>query len=175
MIHLNKLKSRTAAPATLRLQKDINELELPHNIKTDFDNVNNLHDINIELTPEQGPYANGTFRFKMEIPMSYPHDPPKLKCIQIIYHPNIDTEGNVCLNVLRADWNPVLGLQSVLFGLLMLFHEPNPLDPLNKEAAQQMRESMELYLRTVKDTMRGRYFQGTQYDRVIKGRDYYYD
>eukprot|EP00834_Sanchytrium_tribonematis_P003920 NODE_170_length_14437_cov_1.447273.p10 type:complete len:177 gc:universal NODE_170_length_14437_cov_1.447273:5027-4497(-) len=176
MIHLQKLKNRSSSPATLRLQKDINELELPPNIKTDFANVNNLHDISVEISPTQGPYQNGTFTFKMEIPMSYPHDPPKLKCTQTIYHPNIDIEGSVCLNVLRADWNPVLGLQSVLFGLLMLFHEPNPLDPLNKDAAQQMRESMDQYLRTVKDTMRGRFYQGVQYTSVYKGRNnYYYD
>jgi ubiquitin-protein ligase len=38
-----------------------------------------------------------------------------------IYHPNIDTDGKVCLNILRADWMPVLNLGSVVFGLLTLF------------------------------------------------------
>ncbi|XP_010221095.1 PREDICTED: charged multivesicular body protein 2a, partial [Tinamus guttatus] len=32
----------------------------------------------------------------------YPHDPPKVKCETMVYHPNIDLEGNVCLNILRS-------------------------------------------------------------------------
>jgi ubiquitin-conjugating enzyme E2 M len=54
-------------------------------------------------------------------------------CIQV-YHPNIDWDGHVCLNILRQDWMPVLSLGSVVFGLMTLFLEPNPDDPLNKGA-----------------------------------------
>jgi len=49
-----------------------------------------------------------------------------------IYHPNVDLEGNVCLNILREDWKPVLNLTSVMVGLQYLFLEPNADDPLNK-------------------------------------------
>jgi ubiquitin-protein ligase len=49
-----------------------------------------------------------------------------------IYHPNVDLEGNVCLNILREDWKPVLNLNSVMVGLQYLFLEPNADDPLNK-------------------------------------------
>lgn len=52
--------------------------------------------------------------------------------IQQIYHPNIDLDGNICLNILREDWKPVLSLQAVLVGLQYLFLEPNADDPLNK-------------------------------------------
>lgn len=38
-----------------------------------------------------------------------------------IFHPNIDAQGNVCLNILREDWKPVLSLSSVIYGLLHLF------------------------------------------------------
>lgn len=53
---------------------------------------------------------------------------------QQIYHPNVDLEGNVCLNILREDWKPVLNLNSIMVGLQYLFLEPNPTDPLNKGA-----------------------------------------
>ncbi len=55
-----------------------------------------------------------------------------------IYHPNVDLEGNVCLNILREDWKPVLNLNSVMVGLQYLFLEPNADDPLNKGAFTQM-------------------------------------
>ena len=38
-----------------------------------------------------------------------------------VYHPNIDLEGNVCLNILREDWKPVLSINSVIYGLHYLF------------------------------------------------------
>lgn len=36
-----------------------------------------------------------------QVGQGYPHDPPKVKCETMVYHPNIDLEGNVCLNILR--------------------------------------------------------------------------
>ena len=65
------------------------------------------------------------------------HVPQINPCLSVfhltkIYHPNVDLEGNVCLNILREDWKPVLNLTSVMVGLQYLFLEPNPDDPLNK-------------------------------------------
>jgi len=41
---------------------------------------------------------------------------------------------------LRDDWRPVLGVNAVILGLIFLFIEPNPMDPLNHEAAEMMRD-----------------------------------
>ncbi len=62
-------------------------------------------------------YKGGSFHFNFAINQNFPHDPPKVKCTQKIYHPNIDLEGNVCLNILREDWKPVLNLNAVIVGL----------------------------------------------------------
>ena len=62
-----------------------------------------------------------------------------MKCLTKIYHPNIDFQGNVCLNVLREDWKPVLDINAVIYGVIYLFYEPNASDPLNKEAAELFR------------------------------------
>lgn len=64
-----------------------------------------------------GMYKGGSFTFTFAINSNYPHDPPKIKCTQKIYHPNIDLEGNICLNILREDWRPVLNINSVVVGL----------------------------------------------------------
>ena len=61
---------------------------------------------------------------------------------QQVYHPNIDLEGNVCLNILREDWKPVLTINAIVYGLQYLFLEPNPDDPLNKEAANELQVSL---------------------------------
>ncbi|RXH69716.1 hypothetical protein DVH24_042474 [Malus domestica] len=69
----------------------------------------------------------------------YPHEPPKVKCKTKIYHPNIDLEGNTCLNILWEDWKPVLNINTVIYGLYHIFTEPNHEDPLNQEAADLLR------------------------------------
>ena len=66
-------------------------------------------------------YKGGLFKFTFAINNNFPHEPPKVKCTQKIYHPNIDMEGNVCLNILREDWKPVLNLNAVLVGLQVCF------------------------------------------------------
>ena len=100
-----------------------------------------------------------------------------------IYHPNVDLEGNVCLNILREDWKPVLNLNSVMVGLQYLFLEPNADDPLNKgifylivviliksfftEAALEMSKNREQFLHNVKQSMRGGHIKGVHYDSVL--------
>ena len=100
-----------------------------------------------------------------------------------IYHPNVDLEGNVCLNILREDWKPVLNLNSVMVGLQYLFLEPNADDPLNKgkelaslcrlvadetiEAAEELRRNREGFMQNVKSSIRGGFIKGVQYDKVL--------
>lgn len=67
-------------------------------------------------------YKGGSFKFTFAINSNFPHEPPKVKCTHKIYHPNIDLEGNVCLNILREDWKPVLNLNAVIVGLQARSH-----------------------------------------------------
>jgi ubiquitin-conjugating enzyme E2 M len=69
----------------------------------------------------QGFYRGGKFAFSFKVGPNYPHEPPKVKCETQVYHPNIDLEGNVCLNILREDWKPVLTVNSIIYGLQYLF------------------------------------------------------
>jgi ubiquitin-conjugating enzyme E2 M len=97
----------------------------------------------------------------------YPHEPPKVKCLTKIYHPNIDLDGNVCLNILREDWKPVLDINSVIYGLIYLFYEPNPDDPLNREAAELFRNDPTQFANMVKRSLKGYTVAGIQFDALI--------
>ena len=81
-----------------------------------------------------------------------------------IYHPNIDLDGGVCVNVLRP-WKPTYSAQHVLFGLLFLFTDPNPNDPLNQEAAKEMREQPQLFARNAVNAMKGLRVNNVQFPR----------
>ncbi|KAF8167623.1 E2 ubiquitin-conjugating enzyme [Crassisporium funariophilum] len=161
-----KKKPKTSA-AQIRVQKDLTELDLPSTMKTNFPDPADLLNFTLMITPDEGMYKGGAFNFSFAINTNYPHDPPKVKCTQTIYHPNVDLEGNVCLNILREDWKPVLNLNSVMVGLQYLFLEPNADDPLNKEAAQEMSKSREQFLNNVKTSMRGGNIKGVTYANVL--------
>jgi len=162
-----KKKPKTSA-AQIRVQKDLTELDLPATMKTHFADPTDLLNFTLTITPDEGMYKGGEFKFSFSINTNYPHEPPKVKCLQTIYHPNVDLEGNVCLNILREDWKPVLNLNSVMVGLQYLFLEPNADDPLNKEAALEMSKNRDQFLQNVKFAMAGRNLKGVSYDKVLR-------
>jgi len=162
-----KKKPKTSA-AQIRVQKDLTELDLPSTMKLSHPDATNLLNFELTITPDEGMYKGGAFQFSFVINTNYPHEPPKVKCIPKIYHPNVDLEGNVCLNILREDWKPVLNLNSVMVGLQYLFLEPNADDPLNKEAAEDLRKSRDNFTHNVKNSLRGGVIKGVEYDNVLQ-------
>lgn len=72
------------------------------NVKFDWPNKNPELNCTLSVIVSEGSYWQGaTYKFSFVIPTTYPFDAPKIKCLNRIYHPNIDFEGNVCLNILR--------------------------------------------------------------------------
>ncbi|GJC98151.1 ubiquitin-conjugating enzyme [Colletotrichum higginsianum] len=175
-------KKKKVTAAQLRVQKaqsvmalsltvcipDLSELSLGSTMKTDFPDPDDILHFTLTIEPDEGMYRTGRFTFTFDINQNFPHEPPKVRCKEKIYHPNIDLEGKVCLNILREDWKPVLNLNAVIVGLQFLFLEPNASDPLNKEAAEDLRLNREGFKRNVRTAMGGGTVKGQGYDRVLK-------
>ncbi|KAL5715156.1 CAAX prenyl protease [Ranunculus cassubicifolius] len=152
----------------LRLHKDISELNLPKTSKIAFPNgKDDLMNFEITLQPDEGYYNGGKFVFTFQVAAVYPHEPPKVKCKTKVYHPNIDLEGNVCLNILREDWKPVLNINTLVYGLNHLFTDPNHEDPLNHEAAAVLKDNPKTFAANVKRAMAGGYIGETHFSRCI--------
>ena len=159
---------KKTSPGELRLRKDIAEMDLPSHAEAKFDATNIMKfEVFVDLTKEPCYWKGGKYKFTVTVPPNYPHDPPKCHCDTQIYHPNIDMLGNVCLNILRADWKPVLGMNAVILGLIFLFIEPNPDDPLNHEAAQLMRTNEYSFREKVTKTLRGGLIDGAQFVKFV--------
>ncbi|KAB2051632.1 hypothetical protein ES319_A12G067700v1 [Gossypium barbadense] len=159
---------RKQTAGELRLHKDISELNLPQSCGIAFPNgKDDLMNFEVSIRPDEGYYHGGTFLFSFKVSPIYPHEAPKVKCKTTIYHPNIDLEGNVCLNILREDWKPVLNINTVIYGLYHLFTEPNYEDPLNHDAAQVLRDDPKLFESNVRWAMKGCRIGDTLYSQCI--------
>ncbi|KAL2242033.1 NEDD8-conjugating enzyme Ubc12 [Sesamum indicum] len=156
------VKKQTAGH--LRLIRDISELNLPKRCTIKFPNgQDDVMHFEVTICPDEGYYEHGAFVFSFQASPLYPHEPPKVKCKTKVYHPNIDLEGNVCLNILREDWKPVLNVNTIIYGLYHLFTEPNHEDPLNYEAAAVLRENPKLFESNVRRAVSGDLVDGTWY------------
>lgn len=96
---------------------DLSELSLGSTMQTEFPDPDDILNFVLTIDPDEGMYRAARFTFDFQINQNFPHEPPKVRCREKIYHPNIDLEGKVCLNILREDWKPVLNLNAVIVGL----------------------------------------------------------
>lgn len=60
------------------------------------------------------PYAGGRFNVKLVLGKDFPHTPPKAYFLTKIFHPNVASSGEICVNTLKRDWKPDLGIKHIL-------------------------------------------------------------
>jgi len=74
--------------------------------------------------PVDTPYHGGIFNLEVAFPSDYPFKPPKVKFVTRVFHPNVNTNGDICLDILRDNWSPALtiskGMSTGLSGRLKL-------------------------------------------------------
>jgi ubiquitin-conjugating enzyme E2 N len=85
--------------------------------------------------PEGTPYQGGTYSLELFLPEGYPMEPPKVRFLTKIYHPNIDKLGRICLDVLKDKWSPALQIRTILLSVQALLSAPEPSDPLDTSVA----------------------------------------
>ena len=99
------------------------------------------------------PFEGGYFHFKIDIPENYPFEPPEVKMITKVYHPNINSKtGSICVNILKKGvWVPTNSIQSVLLSLQGLLSNPNTKDPLMGDINKVYLNNIDKYNETVRE------------------------
>ena len=103
------------------------------------------------IGPQDSPYENGLFYLTINFPEDYPFRPPKVIFTTKIYHPNINSKGSICLDILKTEWSPALTISKVLLSISSLLNDPNPNDPLVPEIARVYKKDRKKYNENAKN------------------------
>lgn len=101
--------------------------------------------------PAETPYERGVFKLELFLPQEYPMEPPRVRFLTKIYHPNIDRVGRICLDVLQKNWSCAQQMRTILLSIQALLASPNPFDPLANDVAQEWRENEARALETARE------------------------
>ncbi|KAG6531100.1 ubiquitin-conjugating enzyme E2-17 kDa-like [Zingiber officinale] len=102
------------------------------------------------MGPSDSPYAGGVFLVTIHFPPDYPFKPPKVAFRTKVFHPNINSNGSICLDILKEQWSPALTISKVLLSICSLLTDPNPDDPLVPEIAHMYKTDRTKYETTAR-------------------------
>ncbi|KAI5187001.1 ubiquitin-conjugating enzyme E2 D [Nematocida homosporus] len=98
------------------------------------------------ISPPKGSnYHGGTFYLDIKFPTDYPFKPPRIRFLTRIFHPNINTNGTICLDILSEKWSPALTITKVMMSICSWLDEPNPDDPLVPDIASLCKLDQKMY------------------------------
>ena len=137
--------------------KEIDRLkkEPPHGV-TCWPKDSRLNHLEVNLLGgESTPYEGGVFKLEVKIPNRYPFEPPHVQFLTKIYHPNIDTAGRICLDILKSpptgSWKPAHNIHTILTSIQLLMAEPNPDDGLMADISSEYKHQKPTFMSKAKE------------------------
>ena len=136
-----------------RIQKELEEIQKdpPANCSAGPVDDDLFHWQATIIGPEDSPYHCGVFLINIHFSSDYPFKPPKCQFLTKIYHPNINSQGGICLDILKDNWSPALTISKLLLSICSLLTDPNPDDPLVIDIAEIYKKNRELYIEKAKE------------------------
>uniref|UniRef100_A0A4X2KBV5 Ubiquitin-conjugating enzyme E2 C n=1 Tax=Vombatus ursinus TaxID=29139 RepID=A0A4X2KBV5_VOMUR len=76
------------------------------------------------------------YKLSLELLSAYPYNAPTVKFVTPYYHPKVDTQGNICLDILKDKRSALYDVRTILLSIQSLLGEPNIDSTLNTHAAE---------------------------------------
>ncbi|KAJ2674908.1 Ubiquitin-conjugating enzyme E2 2 [Coemansia sp. RSA 1085] len=148
-----KTASSTLSSSAKRIQKELAEISLdpPSNCSAGPKGDNLYEWVSTIVGPSDSPYSGGVFFLDIHFPQEYPFKPPKIIFRTRIYHCNINSQGQICLDILKDNWSPALTISKVLLSICSLLTDANPHDPLVHSISQQYLNNRKEHDETAKE------------------------
>jgi len=122
--------------------------------------------------PPDTPYQGGKYKLEIKIPDTYPFNPPKVRFITKIWHPNVSSvTGAICLDILKDQWAAAMTLRTVLLSIQALLAAPEPDDPQDAVVARQYQDNKTVFTATAQHwatVYAGSNYQNPQFDTMMK-------
>jgi len=155
------MSGKSISSSARRIQKELAEISLepPTNCSAGPKGDNLYEWVSTIVGPSDSPYKDGVFFLDIQFPTDYPFKPPKVTFRTRIYHCNVNSSGQICLDILKEQWSPALTISKVLLSICSLLTDANPHDPLVGSIAQQFLNEREAHDKTACEWTK-RYAQG---------------
>lgn len=157
---------QTSSKAVLVLSKQLRQLLREPNDHFSVGLVNESDIFLWELLivgPRDTLYEGGLFKATLKFPANYPDSPPSMRFLSKMWHPNIASNGLVCISTLHhpsaenygyeepsQQWSPVHSVETIVMSVISMLSDPNCESPANVDAAIEMRNNYESYKKRVR-------------------------
>ncbi|CAG2116181.1 unnamed protein product [Medioppia subpectinata] len=159
--------------ASQRIQREFQEVVRSEEVAKSLIAIelvnNSLLDLRGRITgPPDTPYEGGLFHLEIKgelalrqscvtftivvaVPETYPFNPPKVRFVTKVWHPNISSvTGAICLDILKDQWAAAMTIRTVLLSLQALLAAAEADDPQDAVVAKQYKENPELFRQTAR-------------------------
>ncbi|XP_064961937.1 constitutive photomorphogenesis protein 10-like isoform X1 [Musa acuminata AAA Group] len=122
------LSATSVSSSGKRIKKEMLELNAdpPADCSAGPKGDNLYHWVSTIIGPQGTPYEDGIFFLDIVFPCDYPFKPPKVTFKTRIYHCNVDSAGNLNLDILKDGWSPAMTISKVLLAIRSIITNPVP-------------------------------------------------
>ncbi|CAF2936159.1 unnamed protein product [Rotaria sp. Silwood2] len=91
------------------------------------------------IFPDSEVFKEGAFKIEIKLKVGYPFEPPEVRFLTPIYHPNVDKDGTFSHELLNkhAKYKSIITLHEIVKAVIERIDKPDLLCPLRAEVARE--------------------------------------